>query len=61
MQIANEGGFLPQLAKNEALPSTFVTDLGAINITNFLDGGVYSAMPSEPTWWSTSRSSRARR
>ncbi len=41
LQIANEGGFLPQLAKKEALPSTFVTDLGAINITNFLDGGVY--------------------
>ncbi len=41
LQIANEGGFLPQVAKKEALPSTFITDLGAINITNFLDGGVY--------------------
>lgn len=41
LQIANEGGLLPRLAKKEALPSTFITDLGAINITNFLDGGVY--------------------
>jgi FtsP/CotA-like multicopper oxidase with cupredoxin domain/fibronectin type 3 domain-containing protein len=41
LQIANEGGLLPQLVKKEALPSTFVWDLGAINITNFLDGGVY--------------------
>lgn len=40
LQIANEGGLLPAVAKKEALPSTFVTDLGAINITNFLDGGV---------------------